>query len=288
MYGNQALPLPVGNAFKVFMEPSEGAIQWALMRNTTGVFIGPVDPLSMLIYAGDQATYVVDVRKLVNGTTYSYCLFSTIDGENWTPSPVFTGVPNAIYGDQSVDALTIVRDRLADGVAVEVSRGTLTPVTKQIPVLNAPPAFDDTRWPMVSVHVTSDGPAERGIGESIGSDDWDPDSGMWKEGEGWMANTVLAIVGWSKNADERIALRKAMRRLIIANLPVFDGLGMIRIDISQSDQDYVSGEYPAPIFSTVCSFSCLAPAYVTDEVPVVTEVTLDGVAVFSAAQNETA
>ncbi len=55
---------------------------------------------------------------------------------------------------------------------------------------------------------------------------------------------------------------------------------MLRIDINQSDQDYVSGEYPAPVFSTVCSFSCLAPAYVTDEVGVVTEITVDGEAVF--------
>ncbi len=288
MFANQAFPLPVGNALKVFMDPAEGAIQWALMRNTTGVFVGPVDPLSTLVYAGDQATYVVDVKKLVNGIEYSYCLFSTLDGENWTAGPVFTATPNAIYGDQSVDALTIVRDRMAAGMAVEVSRGVLKPATQQIPVLNAPPAFDDTRWPMVSVHVTSDGPVERGIGESIGSDDWDPDSGMWKQGEGWMANTVLAIVGWSKNADERISLRQAMRRLIIANLPVFDALGMLRIDISQSDQDYVSGEYPAPIFSTMCSFSCLAPAFITDEVPVVTEITLDGEAVFPAVPNQTA
>jgi hypothetical protein len=122
MYANQALPLPVGNALKVFMAPSEGAIQWALMRNTTGVFVGPVDPLSTLVYAGDQAAYVVDVKKLTNGVTYSYCVFSTLDGETWTPGPVFTGVPNAIYGDQSVDAMTIVRDRMAAGMAVEVAR----------------------------------------------------------------------------------------------------------------------------------------------------------------------
>ena len=288
MLGNQALPLPVGNALKVIMDPESGSIQWRLMRNQTGVFAGPTDPLSMVIYTGDQATYCVDVFALVNGTEYSYCLYSTFDGENWTPSAVFTATPNAIYGDQSVDALTIVRDRMEKGMAVEVLRGTLTPLTKQIPVLNAPPAFEDTRWPMVSVHVTSDGPAERAIGESIGDDDWDPATGMWKEGEGWIANTVLAIVGWSKNADERIAIRKAMRRLVIANLPVFGGLGMSRIDINQSDQDYVSGEYPAPVFSTVCSFSCLAPAYITDEVPVVTEITVDGEAVFSAAQNSTA
>lgn len=280
MQFNQAIPLPVGNAVKVLMAPDDGAIQWRLMRNTTGVFAGITDPLSIPVYTGDQSQYVVDVKALTNGVTYSYCLFSTLDGVNWDASEVFTGVPQAIYGDQSVDALTVVRDRMAAGMAVEVSRGTLTPVTKQIPVLNAPPAFDDVRWPMVSVHVTSDGPAERGIGEMIGSDDWDAGSGMWKEGEGWMANTVLAIAGWSKNADERIALRKAMRRLIIANLPVFDGLGMLRIDINQSDQDYVSGEYPAPVFSTVCSFSCLAPAYVTDEVGVVTEITVDGEAVF--------
>lgn len=280
MLVNQAIPLPVGNALKVLMEPESGAMQWRLMRNTTGVFAGPTDPLSMAIYTGDQSQYVVDVFSLVNGVEYSYCLFSTLDGVNWTPSAVFTGTPNAIYGDQSVDALTVVRDRIAAGLAVEVSRRTLTPTTGVIHVLNAPPSFDDTRWPMVSVHVRSDGPAERAIGESIGTDDWDPETSMWKEGEGWLANSVLAIAGWSKNADERIALRKAIRRLVIANLPVFDALGMTKIDINQTDEDYVSGEYPAPIFSTVCSFSCLAPAFVTDEVGVVTDVSVDGQAVF--------
>ncbi|MFM0165764.1 hypothetical protein PQR39_35710 [Paraburkholderia sediminicola] len=287
MQVNQAIPLPVGNALKVFMAPESGAVQWRLMRNTTGTFAGPTDPASMAIYTGDQSTYVVDVFALTNGVAYSYCLFSTLDGENWTASDVFTGTPNAVYADQTVDVLTVIRDRMAAGLAVEVLRKTLTPTTGQIPVLNAPPAFEDTRWPMVSVHVTSDGPAERAIGEAIGSDDWDPEAGMWKEGEGWLSHAVLAVAGWSKNADERIALRKAIRRLMIANLPVFDALGMVRVDLNQSDQDYVSGEYPAPVFTTVCSFSCLAPAYVTDEVGVFTEITVDGEAVFST-QNQTA
>jgi uncharacterized protein (UPF0303 family) len=35
----------------------------------------------------------------------------------------------------------------------------------------------------------------------------------------------------------------------------------------------------------MCNFSCLAPAYVTDEVPVVTDITLDGEAVFPAVPN---
>lgn len=289
MFGNQALALPVGNALKVFMIPESGAAMWCLMRNTTGTFLGPGnDPASSVIYCGDQQQYVVDAFGLLNGIEYSYCLFSTLDGTNWTPSTVFTGTPNAIYADQTVDVLTVLRDRISRGMQVEVSRGTLRPHSGQIPVLNAPPSFEDTRWPMVSIHVSSEGPTERGIGEAIGSDDWDPETSQWKEGEGWMASAVLSVVGWSKNSDERIALRQAIRRLVIANLPVFDGFGLLKIDINQSDQDFVSGEYPAPVFSTVCSFSCLAPAYVTDEVPVFESVTVEGTAAFSAAQNQTA
>lgn len=280
MIVNQTVPLAAGNALRVFLAPVEGAVQWRLLRNTTGTFAGPADPASNVIYHGDQSLYVVDVFGLLNGTTYSYCLFSTLDAVNWTASEVFAGTPLSTYADQSTDVLTVVRDRIDAGLKVEIIRGTLTPTSGHIQVMNAPPNFVDTRWPVVSIHVMSDGPAERGVGEVIGSDDSDPFTGMGVEGEGWLARASLAVVGWSQNADERLALRRAMRRIFIANLPVFDGLGMVQIDLSQSDADFPNGEYPAPVFQTLSSFSCLAPAYVTSELEVITDVTVDGTAAF--------
>jgi hypothetical protein len=125
--------------------------------------------------------------------------------------------------------------------------------------LNAPPVFEETNWPVITVHVASDGSGERAIGDLIFPDAFDPVAGLWNESQGWLARVQLTVVGWSKNPDERIALRKALRKIVIGNLEVFDSVGMIAIDFSQSDVDELSA-YPAPVYQSMCSFSCEAPA----------------------------
>jgi len=169
--------------------------------------------------------------------------------------------PATTYQDDCVDAQTIVRNRLELGLAAEVARGAITlPPNNNgdIEVLTAPPNFDNTRWPVVSVDVSTETPDNRAIGENIANDAFDTETGLWEDHEGWQAKTQLTIVGWSLNSDERIELRKAIRRVVLANLAVFDALLLLQIELTQQDVEDLNN-YPAPVYETVCLFSCVTP-----------------------------
>lgn len=264
------LPSAVGNAIQVWLQPIASAVRWVLLRNMTGVFTGPSDPSATLIYSGSDLTFIVDIESLTNGTPYYYGIFY-FDGTNWTAGAVASATPNSTYVDQAVDVLSVVRDRLDYGLQNEITIGALTPESGVIQVLNAPPIFEETNFPVVTVHVTSDGSGDRAVGEIIFPDEFDPAAGLWDESEGWLARVHLTIVGWSKNPDERIALRKALRKIVIGNLGVFDSVGMETVEFSQQDVDELSA-YPAPIYQSMCSFSCEAPAGVSAAVGPINEI----------------
>jgi hypothetical protein len=266
------VPLPIGNALKVFLAPPADAISWRILRNGTGVFPGETDPASFVAYEGTD-NYLIDVQFLQNGIQTYYCAFYW-NGATWTASNVVSATPVATYVDYSVDSLSLIRDRIAAGLAVEVARGTLKPSSGAIPVLTAPPQYEDTRWPMVSVHLTSESPAERAIGEQFLADSFDETANQWTEAEGWLANVQIAVIGWSMNPDERISLRKAIRRIVIGNLPVFDDNGIVQPEFSIQDVDAVSGEYPAPVYQAAGTFTCMAPVLVGDQVDPIVDVTV--------------
>jgi hypothetical protein len=87
-----------------------------------------------------------------------------------------------------------------------------------------------------------------------------------------MAKTQLQVIGWSLNADERIALRKAIRRIVAANLGVFDEALLLQVEFSQQDIEDFS-TYPAPLYQTMGTFSCLTPVAVNTPRHPVTSVT---------------
>lgn len=266
------IPSAVGNALKIFLAPEVGALKWVLLRNLTGTFPSYNDVNSSVIFSGTDEVCLIDGEDLVNGTTYYYCEFD-FDGSTWTPSAVVSAVPASTYIDQSVDVLSLVRCRIDFGIQQEVLLGNLSPKSGVIEVLNAAPVFDETNWPVVSVHVDADASGERSIGEQVFGDDFDPIAGIWSESQGWLAQVRLNIIGWSKNPDERIALRKAIRKIILGNLDIFSGYGLIQIATSQSDIDELSA-YPAPVYESACSFSCMAPAGVADTVDAITDATV--------------
>jgi hypothetical protein len=258
------LPLPVGNALRLFLEPPAGSLEWRILRKGTDTFTDQNDPNAVVAYQGTEPV-VLDAQALQNGVLTYYRAFYW-NGSAWLVSATASGTPNPTYQDFSPDVLSIVRDRIDAGLQVEVARGALSPASGSISVLSAPPVFEDTRWPVVTVHLLSEQPAERMLGEMFTDDVFDPVSGTGIESEGWLARTQLSIVGWTQNPDERIALRQALRRLLVMNLPVFDAAGLVQIDISQQDIDAVSGEYPAPVYQTVGTFTCMAPVLVGDPV----------------------
>lgn len=256
------LPLPVGNALRLFLEPPAGSLEWRILRKGADTFTGVNDPTAVVVYQGSEQV-VLDAQSLQNGVLAYYRAFYW-NGSAWTASATAIGTPNASYQDLSPDVLSIVRDRIDAGIQVEVARGALQPTSGSISVLSAPPVYEDTRWPVISVHLISEAPSDRMIGEMFTDDVFDAVSGIGTESEGWLARTQLTVIGWSQNPDERIAMRQVLRRLIVANLPVFDSAGMVQIEFSQQDIDAVSGEYPAPVYQTVGTFTCMAPVVVGD------------------------
>lgn len=262
-------PLAVGNALRLFLEPPVGATAWRVLRKETDTFTGENDAEAFLVAEGTMRS-LVDFKLLENGRTYFYRAYYR-DGAAWTASPSVSAVPASTYVDHSSDALSVLRDRLDFGLAEEVKRGTIRHKLGSVPVLTAPPVFDETRWPVVTVQLMSESPNVRSLGEQVVPDLYDAFSQGWKEYEGWLAKVQIAVMAWSLNPDERIALRKALRRIIVGNLPVFDEEGMTEIDFTVQDmEDFET--FSAPVYQVMGTFSCLAPVAVSDAVSEVADV----------------
>lgn len=262
-------PLPVGNALRLFIDPLAGAVRWRVLRKGTDTFSGPDDPSALLVFESDERV-VIDTTSLINDVMAFYKPYYTIDGTSWTAGATAHGTPSATYEDQTTDVLSLVRDRLEAGLKVEVERGNFQTDLGYVQVYTAPPSLErDIQFPLVTVHLNDESPEVRGIGENISGDEFDSIGFEWNESEGWLARVQLTIIGWSLNSDERIELRKALRRLIIANLPVLSGHGMEQVEFSTQDIDAVSGEYGAPLYQVMAAFSCLAPVRVGSKTPAV-------------------
>lgn len=260
-------PLAAGNAIRLFLDPPAGAVSWRVLKKATNDFALPEDDYALVAYEGDLKV-VVDAESLQNEVAVFYCPFYRDRNGVWTKGNSVAATPVASYEDASTDVQSFVRERLAAGLLEECRRGTFATDAGYIQVFTGPPIYDETlRLPVVTVHLDTEHPAERGIGEDLCGDDFDD-----FDSEGWLADVGLSIVAWSLNSDERIELRKAIRRIVLANLPVFDAYGMIHIGLSAQDFDAVSGEYGAPIYQVLANFSCQAPTRVRSKVSRITDV----------------
>lgn len=255
----------IGNALRLFIQPPSGAVVWRILRKTADTFIGETDPDAFVAYEGDEKV-IVDAQFLQNEVMVFYRPYYTTDGITWTAGPTNHGTPTSDYVDYTTDVLSFLRDRLEAGLYVECQRGTFLTETGSIAVYTAPPNFDQVRFPLVTVHLESEDPGERAIGEAIAGDEFDSIGFDWDESEGWLANVGITVIGWSLNGDERIELRKALRRVVIANLPIFSAQGIEQVSFSQSDIDAINGEYPAQLYQTMCNFSCISPIRVGGKV----------------------
>jgi hypothetical protein len=269
-------PLPVGNAVQISLDGLPATtVHWRVLRNVTGVFPAFNDPASVLVMdcnEGDPQTFVDFGAGLINGTLTYYQAFY-FNGTTWsTDAAPSSCTPATTYVDESVDAQSIVIDRLTAGINAEIARGALNPIAGSIEVLSAPPVFsEELRWPVISVHMNSEAPVDRALGEQIADDNLNTLTDLWEDHEGWHGKTQLAIIGWSLNADERIILRKAIRRILIANLKVFDAALLLQVEVSQQDiEDFSS--YSAAVYETVCTFTCVTPLAVNAPAPPITDV----------------
>ena len=256
-------PIFAGNALRLFLEPPAGAVAWKVLRKGSSTFTGHDDASALVAYEGDESVFV-DTEALRNEVMQFYRPFYTSDGGvSWTAGAVASGTPRATYEDLSTDVLSFVRERLEAGLLVEVERQNLLTDIGYVQVYTAPPSLErDLRFPLVTVHVENEEPSERFIGEDLAGDWLDAVGDDGSFSEGWLANVSLAIIGWSLNPDERVELRKAIRRIVVANLPVFGDRGFQQISLSQQDIDAINGEYPSPMYQVMNTFTCLAPVRV--------------------------
>lgn len=257
--------LYAGNALRLFLEPPIGAVSWRVLRKGSDSFTDQNDATAFVAYEGDEKI-VVDAESLNNEVMAFYRPFY-YDGAAWTAGATASATPTATYEDSTTDVLSFMRDRVERGLLVEVQRQNLTNDLGYIQVYTAPPSLErDLRFPLVTIHLDSESPGARGIGENISGDEFDAIGFEWNESEGWLAQVQLSIVGWSLNSDERIELRKALRRIVIANLPILASRGIDEVSLTQQDVDAVNGEFGAPIYQVVSTFSCLAPVRVSERI----------------------
>lgn len=266
-------PLHVGNALRLFIEPPAGAILWRILRKGSDTFTGHDDAGALLVYEGDERI-LVDATALPNDVMAFYRPYYTTDGVAWTAGTTASGTPSAIYEEHSTDVMTLVRQRLESGLKVEVERGNLQNDLGYVQVYTAPPSLEQNLlFPLVTITLDDESSDIRAIGEDISGDEFDAIGFDWQESEGWLANVALAIVGWSLNSDERIELRKAIRRVVVANLPVFAAEGIDQVNLQMNDVDAVNGEYGAPVYQVMANFSCIAPVRVGGRVDAIQQVT---------------
>lgn len=277
-------PLYAGNALQVTIAPPAGAMLWRVLRKGNDTFSGEEDPQALLVHEGTEHTVTDAAPGLVNEAPAFYKAYYW-SGDAWAPSASASGTPIATYAEASTDALGLVRDRLEAGLQVEVARGRLRPTAGYIQVLTAPPVAEEVELPVVTVHLESERPAERGLGELIAPDEFDDHTGKWIEHEGWLADVRLDVTAWSLNPDERMELRRAVRRIVVANLGIFDAAGLVEITIEQRDVDLLSGEFGAPVYQAVTSFSCQAPVIVTSESNPIDDVVVNAIAEVESFHN---
>ena len=249
-----AEPLPAGDAVRVLLAPPEGATATRVLRKAADTISGPDDPAAAKVYEGDEISFV-DTASILNLTPYFYRAFHRVDGA-WIASPTVAATPAHSLIVQSVDALVLVRDRLAAFLKGEIVAGRITHPNGAVPVLTAPPRETESlSYPMVTVHLRSDAPETRALGESLGADVFD--GGRWTAGEGWLSRVQLEIVSWvPNNADLRNAVRGAIKAALVANLPVFEAKGLQTVEFSQADvEDFES--FNSPMYQTVISLSGL-------------------------------
>ncbi|EAO3412079.1 hypothetical protein F7430_22345 [Salmonella enterica] len=267
-----SLPEPSGNAVRLLLAPPADARHWRILRNVKDDFTTAVQ-----VYSGTDEMFV-DTVGLVNEVTVFYRVEYTHADGSVTQSPSSWATPRATYEDYTTDVMELLRDRIEAGLAEEVKRGTLHNDLGYIQVLTAPPSLQNNlSLPLVTLILDAETPTERFISDDVDEDDFIEDSSEWVEQAGWLANVDISITGWSLNPTERIELRKALRRVLIANFNVFAARGIVLPQFNLSDSDAVSGEFDAPLYLVNGSFSCTAPVRVglkttTTIVDVITEV----------------
>lgn len=257
-----------GNAVEALLKPPAGALRWKLLRKRTDDIAAADDPAANVILDSSEDKFVIDRYALANGTEYFYRVFY-FNGTDWTGAPSRSVTPACALSEISTDVIEIVRERIDLGFTALVDRGDLQHESGHIPVLLATPEFDNAQWPLITVHMTNESQAERFVGEIFAPDAvggiGDDDDGVYSY-DGQLTRYTLTIIVWCLNGDMRNQMRRYLGAVVRANLPVFESTQMSLVEASFADFDDVA-TYPAPVYQSTCTLSCVAPSVVENHIP---------------------
>lgn len=251
-------PLAAGSAVRVFITPPRGAVQWRVLRRTADVFTDQADTGAVLVLDGDD-NVVVDTVALVNGTPYFYKAWFFV-GRAWVASPSMQVTPEATYAGDAVNPARILRDRIEAGLKVEVQRGALIAESGRIRVHTGPYQREDQiQFPLMFVHQDSQTISDRFVGEDVFGSGQDA-NGSYFGGDGVLARFVINMGIVARNVDEREAMRRALQRILLVNLPVLAAAGIITPEWTLTDSEDLQAQ-SAPLFMSGGQFTCLAVSY---------------------------
>lgn len=254
------LPEACGNAIRLYLDPPAGARHWRIWRSTTQDF-----KVEALIYEGTDEL-VMDTKGLINEVRVFYRIEYVLPKKQVIPGNTSYATPSSTYEDHTTDVISFLRERLEAGLAEEVTRKTLFNELGYIQVLTAPPSLQNNlSFPLVTLSLENESPSERSIGEVVDDEYYDEDAVEWSEQIGWIADVNISITGWSLNPSERIDLRNAIRRVLIANFSVLAAHGIMLPHFTLADSDAVSGEFDAPLYLVNGDFTCIAPVRVVQK-----------------------
>lgn len=247
-----------GSAIRIIVNPETGTgiVRVKIIRNTTGVFIGPTDSNSELVddrsVNSKESQYgFVDINNLEDGTRYYYACYQ-YNGTSWIASNAKSIISERTMYTVGEDPYLNIISRVDLGLKGEIKDKTYISSTGEVPVVTIPPDRNFTNFPTVSIKVVSDEAADWSISNVIIPDKYlSPD---WEESVGYFGRMVMEIRGWCNNADNRISLRQSLRRIVQSNLPVWGELGLFNITWSQRDSENYN-TFNTPVYSTIGSIS---------------------------------
>ena len=270
--------LPAGRAVGVYLNPPSTAVKWRLIRNTADEFLSGENSLG-LIYEGNER-FFSDIAGLVNGERVWYKPYY-FNGSTWETFPSVSIVPGMTMVDRSVDAQSLIRDRIDYSLNGLVGQGVLSHPDGIVPVLTESPQIENINMPCVTVHLQNDSDESRFLGDTFHSD-IDKTGDMVVEIEGYYSRVSFEIVIWAKNGDERLAYRKALKTTLLSNTRIFSDFEIEEPHYSFTDNEEFD-LYQFPLFMTVCTFTCLVPSVATGLYPPVSDITIKQASFFNDA-----
>jgi hypothetical protein len=255
--------LAAGNAVRVHLQPATGAEVMRVLRKSADTFVDQDDPAATVV--GDGLTvepFVLDsADDLLNGVVAYYRGYDFVGGTWVDQGQTFSVVPGCTYRTDDLDVQEFVRDRFQLGVTSAIAAQALHPPSGAIQVTTAPFALPEaTTFPTVCIHLEQISQDMRVIGDAM-QDYFDEPTGEWITTEGWLSRVTLNVVGVSQNPDERIQLRKVLRQIFIANIPIFGAVGIVTPEFSQTDSEQFS-ENNVPLYYSNGVLNLVAPDWI--------------------------